>query len=100
MSCAIFGVAAVSDVLTGAASIRAEEDERCLQALNDAAKKEGRAAGKTQSFSSYPLADFKRYSQLDVLKILTNMGHDVTCGACMEVAFTGATLSEHTHSTK
>ena len=32
------------------------------------------------------------------LQALQNLGHDVTCGACMSVAFTGAT--EHPHTCK
>lgn len=30
------------------------------------------------------------------LKALSNYGADVTCGACMEVAFTSITMAEHT----
>jgi predicted RNA-binding Zn-ribbon protein involved in translation (DUF1610 family) len=35
----------------------------------------------------------------ETLAALRNMGHDVTCGACMEVAFTGVTLAAHTCGT-
>lgn len=30
-----------------------------------------------------------------VLKILENLGHDVKCGACMEIAFTSQTTNLH-----
>jgi hypothetical protein len=36
------------------------------------------------------------FSLDEVLQILKNAGVDVTCGACMEVAFTGTTFSTHT----
>lgn len=32
----------------------------------------------------------------DALKVLKNMGHDTTCGACMAQAFTGTAQGEHT----
>jgi hypothetical protein len=32
----------------------------------------------------------------EVLQVLKNLGHDVDCGACMEIAFTGSTTNEHT----
>ncbi len=32
----------------------------------------------------------------DILAALKNRGVDVTCGACMEIAFTGVTTNEHT----
>lgn len=38
-----------------------------------------------------------------ILKALKNMGHDLTCGACMALAFTGYTTDTHTcknHSTE
>ena len=38
----------------------------------------------------------KEYSETEVLNILKNSGVDVDCGACMEVAFTGGTLAQHT----
>lgn len=31
-----------------------------------------------------------------ILKALQNVGMDTTCGACMEVAFTGVTTNQHT----
>lgn len=30
------------------------------------------------------------------LKVLKNMGHDTTCGACMSIAFTGSIQGKHT----
>lgn len=43
----------------------------------------------------------KQYTFGEVLKILENMGHDTQCGACMSVAFTGASAtSEHTCKVK
>lgn len=39
-----------------------------------------------------------KFSLDEVLQILKNAGVDVTCGACAEVAFTGATLATHTCS--
>ena len=42
-----------------------------------------------------------QYSFAEVLKILTNMGHNTECGACMSVAFTGASsTAEHTCKVK
>lgn len=42
-----------------------------------------------------------RYSLADVIAILRNLGHDVECGACMAVAFTGAAPGiEHTCGVK
>ena len=38
------------------------------------------------------------YSLEQVLQILRNVGTDSKCGACMEIAFTGSTISEHEHS--
>ena len=38
------------------------------------------------------------FSLDEVLQILKNAGVDVTCGACMELAFTGTTLAAHTCS--
>jgi hypothetical protein len=35
------------------------------------------------------------YSTEEVLQILRNVGVDTWCGACCEVAFTGATLADH-----
>jgi hypothetical protein len=32
----------------------------------------------------------------DIIRILTNLGIDTTCGACMEVGFTGTTTNLHT----
>lgn len=32
----------------------------------------------------------------DILQALKNYGADIECGACMEIAFTGATTNEHT----
>lgn len=32
----------------------------------------------------------------DIVKALENYGADISCGACMEVAFTGVTTNEHT----
>jgi hypothetical protein len=36
-----------------------------------------------------------RYSEQDVLKILSNVGIDIKCGACLEIAFTGVTMATH-----
>lgn len=36
------------------------------------------------------------YTIEQVVQILTNSGIDTTCGACMEVAFTGTTTNVHT----
>lgn len=49
-----------------------------------------------------PSLGFSRfaYTTDDVLKILANMGHDVTCGACMEIAFTGSTQAAHSCEVK
>lgn len=30
------------------------------------------------------------------LKTLKNMGHDITCGTCMAIAFTGTSTGTHT----
>lgn len=35
-----------------------------------------------------------------ILSALRNMGHDTTCGACMEIAFTGRTVESHTCSVR
>lgn len=40
------------------------------------------------------------FSLEEVIKILTNLGVDTSCGACMEVAFTGVTTNSHTCSNK
>lgn len=36
------------------------------------------------------------FTLADVLKILRNVGMDITCGACMEVAFCNVTTAQHT----
>lgn len=37
----------------------------------------------------------KLYCDENVLKALKNYGADIECGACMEMAFTGATTNHH-----
>lgn len=37
----------------------------------------------------------KGWTTPEVLQMFTNLGCDVRCGACMEVAFTGATTNLH-----
>jgi hypothetical protein len=34
-------------------------------------------------------------SEADITQALKNVGVDTTCGACMEIAFTGVTLTSH-----
>ena len=52
--------------------------------------------GKPEELAPAPTYDFGP-AQVDVATLaLRNMGHDTTCGACMEVAFTGATGHLHT----
>lgn len=41
----------------------------------------------------------KQYTMAEVLTILSNMGIDTKCGACMSVAFTGASAT-HEHTCK
>ena len=36
------------------------------------------------------------YTREEVFQILRNLGHDVECGACMSVAFTGVNIHAHT----
>jgi len=38
----------------------------------------------------------KNFTDEEVVQILKNVGVDVDCGACMEVAFTGTTTNTHT----
>lgn len=69
----------------------------------------GMSFGPSEPVSAYPygleavehpwkeVMSNKSYTFTQVLKILNNMGHDTECGACMAVAFTGASsTSEHT----
>lgn len=39
--------------------------------------------------------DADYFSHEDVIRILKNVGEDVECGACMEIAFTGVTTNQH-----
>lgn len=69
--------------------------EKLIQAATAAEdKKLGRNCFSEKQARSRPFLK-GRYTQEDALQILKNVGIDTTCGACMEIAFTGVTTAAH-----